>query len=411
MQYYKFSDERNKKYSIQTTIIEKENKKFVEKTPIYPEGIEHLKNICSYHDILENAYPNVRICPVTFEENKIVFDYLEGHLLLDEYEKCMNLDDKAAFFKLLEKHYQIICGGDDNLGVFEENEETKKWFGGMKIFKGKPSLKVANFDAIPSNIVVGDGISFIDYEWVFSCGVPVDLVAFHCIGDAYLHLENLEKFVPLQEAMHILRIFTPVEEMKKLYQTFYRNVIEEETDICFAEKKFECLQEMKKISNISEELQFARSEWEKTAKNWQGSCEENGRLNERIRELEKENDELNTIVEQKEKEKDKLELDKKNLNYKIDELLHENAKLAQYWKDSCAKNREPVLLQQENERILQDKKTLEQQVTSLEQCVSDKETHIRNIEAMLAESREQYSAIINSKRWRAVAKIAKVFHR
>ncbi|MCI5920238.1 MAG: hypothetical protein MRZ75_13090 [Roseburia sp.] len=411
MQYYKFSDERNKKYSIQTTIVEKNGNKFVEKTPIYPEGIEHIKNICTYQDMLEKAYPDIKICPVKFEKDKIVFDYIEGHLLLDEYERCMNLDDKEAFFELLEKHYQMICGAEDNKGIFEESEETKKWFGNMREFNGKPSLKIANFDATPSNIVVGDNISFIDYEWVFDCGIPTDLAVFHCIGDAYLHLENLEKFVPLQEAMHILRVFTPIEKMREFYQNFYKNVIEEKNDICFAEKKFECLQEIKKISDMRDEIQYVRSEWEKTAKNWQGSCEENDRLNKQIQALVSEKDNLNAIIDQKNKVQDRLELDNKNLNYKIDDLLHENAKLAQYWKDSCAKNREPVLLQKENERILQDKKTLEQRVVFLEQCVSDKDTHIKNIETMLMESREQYSAIVNSKRWRAIAKIARVFHR
>lgn len=362
MQYYKFSDERNKKYSIKTTIIETDNEKFVEKAPIYPEGMEHLRNVCAYHDILEKAYPEISICPVEMQDNKIVFDYVEGSLLLDEYQKCMDLDDEDAFSELLKKHYRMICGSENNIGIFEETEKSKKWFGNMDIFSGKPCLKIANFDATPGNIVVGDKTSFIDYEWVFDCGIPVDLAVYHCVGDAYIHIENLEKFVPIEKAMHILGVFTPIEKMKAYYESFYRYVLEETEDICFAEKKFECLKPMNKIADMKDELANAKVEWEKTASNWKASCKDNEALNQ-----------------------------------KINELLHENAKLAQYWKDSCAKYREPTVEATE--------------MNSLRQSIIDKDNHIRNIEAMLEESRNQYNQIVTSKRWRIVAKIARIFNR
>ena len=57
---------------------------------------------------------------------------------------------------------------------------------------------------------------------------------------------------------------------------------------------------------MRDEIQYVRSEWEKTAKNWQGSCEENDRLNKQIQALVSEKDNLNAI-------KDRLELDNKNL--------------------------------------------------------------------------------------------------
>ncbi len=369
MQYYKFSDERSKKYSIKTTIIEINSEKYVEKAPIYAEGMEHLKNICRYHDVLVNAYPEIAICPVKIMENKIVFDYVEGKLLLDEYQKCMELGDREAFFELLEKHYHMICGAQSNIGIFEESDESRLWFGDMSLFVGKPSLKISNFDATPGNIVMGDKTSFIDYEWVFECGIPLDLAVYHCIGDAYIHIENLEKFVPLQEAMHVLKVFTPCEKLKILYENFYKKVLDESKGLSFAEKKFECLKDMNEIAELKSELEDARAEWEKTANLWQCSCDEN-----------------------------------KKLNNKIKELQCENAKLAQYWKDSCAKYREPIIEQKENERVIQEK-------LALEKSLADKDTHIRNIEAMLEESRNEYNQVVTSKRWRIVAKIAHIFGR
>lgn len=369
MQYYKFSDERSRKYSICTSVLIDGERKSVIKTPIYPDGMRHLENIVLYAKILSAAYPKMGICPVRLEKDRIVFDFIKGSLLLDEYEDCFRRNDREAYLEVIKKHYQMICGSEENKEAFESTEQAEKYFGNLSDFKGKTAIKIANYDAIASNIVMGVKPYFIDYEWVFDCGLPLDLVVFHCIGDAYLHFKELEEFMPLKEVMEFLKVKTPIGRMEECYHNFYRQVIGEAEGICFANKKYECLCEERQIKTLQEELVHAKKEWKLTADRWKGSCEENDKLERRV-----------------------------------DELLHENAKLNQYWQDSCKEYRKPVA----QEHTIEN---LNREISGLNQTIEDKNQRIQNIEALLEKSRAEYNQIIQSKRWWLVSKVARIFHR
>lgn len=405
-QYFKFSDERNKKFSIQTEFANDNKKQYVLKTSIYKEGEQHINNIFSYYQLLKDAYPNVTICPVEKKENILFFDYIEGTMLLDEYEDCMIRMDRKSFAKLLEKHADIICGKTENQAIFHETIKSKEWFGDLKDWEGKPALLVANFDATPNNIVMNsNGATFIDYEWVFDCRIPKNLVVFHCIRDAYLHLSKLEKFVPLSEAMHILDIEESVEMMDESYHKFYEHVVEEKNGLSFAKKKFECLKEMKTLPELREDYMHALSEWEMCANNWKLSSKENERLNLEIATVRHEWEVCANNW--------RGSCDENNrVNEKLAEASREWKKYEQYWKDSCENQRRNY---REEKKYLENETRLEARIAQLEKdsshIIHDKDVHIGNIESMLEKQKQDYDKIINSKRWRIVQKAARLFGR
>ena len=289
----KFSDERNKKYSIRTVIAqdEKTGRKFVVKENIYPEGKAHLKNIVHYSDVLKKAYPEVKICPVEMlDENSISFDFIEGVSLEEYYRQCLLKNSKEGIEKLLAAHKGLILGAKENTCKFTITDDFSKVFG-MDTWKGdQNALKTSNFDVIASNVIYqGKTPVFIDYEWVYEFPIPVDLVIFHCVRDAYYHIKGLDAFYPLKDAMAFLGVQTDLELLEEAYSNFYSYVIKEEDGSSYANCKKVTLKGRKQGDVDSREY-IEKLEWDIMffERNWKEACQAAAVVNQRIASLEKE---------------------------------------------------------------------------------------------------------------------------
>ena len=85
----KCSDERSRRYSVITTIIEEGDEKHVLKEPVYPEGEKHIRELASFRDVLSAAYPQIIPCPVRIEDGKAVFDFIKGESLEKRYNEAV----------------------------------------------------------------------------------------------------------------------------------------------------------------------------------------------------------------------------------------------------------------------------------------------------------------------------------
>ena len=330
--YIKFSDERNKKYSIKTIIGKQDGKTCVIKEPIFPEGMEHIDNIVRYFDLLKKYYDNVEICPVHKEENRLFFEFIEGKSLLSCYQECMEKKEVKEYEKLLLFHKACVLGSKENECTFRNTPESEKVFGSLAFLEKAPGIKVANFDATASNIVMrGNHPVFIDYEWVCEFPIPQELAVYHCIRDSYLHLPELEAFYPLQNTMEFLGIKSDIAELEKAYVTFFKSVIREEDGSSFAEEKITCLKGKRSIKEYLEDNKYAHEEWEKCAKNWKESSQEGDKLKEENKKIREEWEKCAKNWKESSQEGDKL----KEENKKIRE---EWEKCAKNWEDSCKAN-------------------------------------------------------------------------
>lgn len=289
----KFSDERNRKYSIRTTIAEDEktNQRFVIKENVYPEGKEHLKNIIYFSKVLKKAYPDVNICPVReMEDQGICFDFIEGVSLEEKYRQCLIKNSKEDMEKLLLSHQELALGARSNLCAFEVTDRFKEVFG-MDFGEGeKKALKISNFDAIPSNVIFQNDVpTFIDYEWVYEFAVPVDLVVYHCVREAYDHIKGLEEFYSLKAAMDLLKVSTDLEVLEAAYEKFYSYVICENDGSSYALCKNLNLKGRKKCDEDTlkyiEKLKWDIMFFEK---NWKEACQAAAVVNQRVAKLESE---------------------------------------------------------------------------------------------------------------------------
>ena len=299
----KFSDERNKKYSIRTIIAEDEktNQRFVIKENVYPEGKEHLDNIVRFSEVLKTAYPEVKICPVqNLDDGGIRFDFIKGISLEERYRQCLMKNRKEDFESLLIDHKKIILGAESNRCDFIVTEDFEKVFG-MDNWNGeKSALKISNFDAIPGNIIYQDEIpTFIDYEWVYEVPVPADLVVYHCVREAYAHINDLEEFYPMKDAMNLLGVLTDMELLETAYRNFHTFVISEEDGSSYALCKTLNLKGRKECDEATLKY-IEKLEWDIIffEKNWREACQVASVVNQRIVKLESEESHYKMHVKQ-----------------------------------------------------------------------------------------------------------------
>ena len=366
-EYIKFSDERNKVFSIATRFEEIHGQLKVIKNAIYPEGQKHLENMLRYADVLRKVFPDVVICPVELIGTELYFDFISGESLTDCYLRCIQQKDRESFIKLLHFHKKIILGSAENRCTFVESEQSRTWFGNLKAYEGKEGLRISNFDAIASNIIMNEEKpAFIDYEWVFEQPIPVDIVLYHCIRDAYLHDERMNAFFPLEDAMIEVGVIDRQDIMEGAYCRFFEHVISDDCGRSFALDKRLCLKQIKNTSDLLE-------------------------VNQALEELKRENQTLQNNLSESRREWDKC---------------------AQYWKESVEANHQiHTDYRQEMEELKQKETEYKQDMAEHKKIIADKDRHIENIEEQLREVRGVYDNVANTFTWRAIRKLKSILKR
>lgn len=356
----KFSDERNRRFSIKTTIAldDESGEKFVLKEAAFPEGQGHLNSILYYRDLLTEYYPSVTVCPVEKRQDTLWFAFISGESLEEMYRRSAKEKDREKFLALARIHRELIEGREENRCEFHSFGDFERIFGDGEPFEGSAGLRVSNFDATAGNIIYrGAEPVFIDYEWVFDKPLPRDLVVYHCIRDVYFHISKLEEFVSLQEVMDTLGIQTEIEVMEKAYRHFHSYVVKEADGKSFGAMKAGALKGTRDAQELQKEIDSLKAQLRECEKNWQ-ECAENWKAS-----------------------------------------VKANDEISAYWKESSRANFQ-----------------LGQQINKLQEQLAAQDCHhqehVRQLEAAVQEQARQsevwrvaYETVINSKTWRAANKV------
>jgi len=418
----KYSDERNKRYSIKTSVIN-DKEPYVIKECIFQEGEDHIKNIYANQAKLECYYPNVKICKGTMLQKKIIkFEFVDGISLEEKYISAVKSKDKETFEKLLLEHKNIIVGSEKNQCEFCISDDFNKIFGGGQAYVGREGLRLSNFDGIPSNIIYNenDEPNFIDYEWVMDFVMPLELVLYNCINNLYLKNTFVNEFYSQNEAMKYVGIQIDLNTIKESYNNFFQYIISELDGKSYAKDKISCLKpldtiegiriewqkcadEWKKavseIENRDKELLEVRTEWQKCADEWKKAVsaieDRDKELLEVRTEWQKCADEWTTAVDViREKEEEILE------------IRTEWQKCANEWK-----NTSEALKERENQ--------LEEARREWRNCANEWKETVHRFEEIQKEllqvmsERDQYKTkyenIVNSKSWKMLTRLKKPF--
>lgn len=146
--------------------------------------------------------------------------------------------------------------------MFAATPEFEAWFGSGAPYEGQPGFKVSNFDGTAGNIIFeGNEVFFIDYEWVFDFPMPEELVLYHCVRDAWYHVEGLEDLLPLTEAVKLLGIKTGRDVLQRSYEAFFGHVVSDEKGESFAIAKHSALKKHFGARGMSEAEGSAETAW------------------------------------------------------------------------------------------------------------------------------------------------------
>lgn len=172
VKYAKYSNDRAPEYRIRTEILRDEKGKTqVRKYPLGEAAKDHVRGMELACRNLKERYEggNIEInrCTLHEEEDELwaSFEFLEGRLLSEILDECLEKNDLDKFHALFKEYVE-------RTGYHAE-------------------YPVSDFDLIFANIMVsGDKWSIIDYEWTFGKSVEVKELAFRAI---YCYLLEDEK--------------------------------------------------------------------------------------------------------------------------------------------------------------------------------------------------------------------------
>ena len=181
--YVKFSNGRSKKYQVKTEIIRKDGKEYVKKSPIYKEGKEHIYDIYKNAEHLQGVYmrnKKVEICHSEMSGDNIVFDYVHGKSYEQYFGEICERREKTEILSALKQFYQIISSMADR-NVFNKTEAFVDVFGNADVDTNTLSGVDVDIDMTFSNLIIGDKVYVIDYEWSFPFPIPLEYVFFRAL--------------------------------------------------------------------------------------------------------------------------------------------------------------------------------------------------------------------------------------
>lgn len=181
--YCKYSNERDKKFSIYTEIREDENKiRYVEKIPIGEEAKGHVDNLLLLYEKLKDLYEseNIFINKATKGESGVRFEYLEGKTYEKYVDEVLSEEGKDEALKAIEKYINIVIP-ENKLNSFKTTHEFNTIFGKVNFPSEMKTLPISDIDLVMSNMIIGDKNTIIDYEWTYLFPIPIDYIKYRII--------------------------------------------------------------------------------------------------------------------------------------------------------------------------------------------------------------------------------------
>lgn len=201
--YAKMSTDRDRHFSVATTIEQQDGNKMVVKRAMTPEAKRHLKNM------IKQPEEHGGFCAMVGGEipDGIAYPFLEEESLGQQAKRAVYAHDMGKIRKLVHQVYQMCQKETDRVIQRQirsqemsgrERTEFTKVFGTAKMPEDLLCIAPANIDLILDNIFEKDGdYCVIDCEWIFDFPVPVSFILWRCINELYSSYPQLEQEYPV----------------------------------------------------------------------------------------------------------------------------------------------------------------------------------------------------------------------
>lgn len=218
--YSKFSNERNSKYAIETSIVENDSARWVCKKPLYEEGKQHFENMKSAYLGLTTMFPKGELAIQPYEEadDGMRFPYVEGADMESLLHDTYNSQGYEAVLRWIKEYFDMIKKYSST-EMFEKTNEFVQMFGDFDFPQETKCGKFNNLDYGFANVIISENRqTLIDYEWtmdfpiplefllyralhyyVYTCPESVALVKNGIFEDLGFDEENIEKYLKMEQ--------------------------------------------------------------------------------------------------------------------------------------------------------------------------------------------------------------------
>ena len=201
--YAKMSTDRDRHFSVATTIEQQDGNKMVVKRAMTPEAKRHLKNMIKQPE----EHGGFRTMVGGEIPDGIAYPFLDEESLGQQAKRAVYAHDMGKIRKLVHQVYQMCQKETDRVIQRQirsqemsgrERTEFTKVFGTAKMPEDLLCIAPANIDLILDNIFEKDGdYCVIDCEWIFDFPVPVSFILWRCINELYSSYPQLEQEYPV----------------------------------------------------------------------------------------------------------------------------------------------------------------------------------------------------------------------
>ncbi len=201
--YSKYSNERDRKFSIRTDICQDKEKRWIEKVAATPEAVPHVKNLIRWHRELAETFSGIGLAFNECEETEkgVKLAYVKAQSL-EEYldEKLDQGLEEDAYRRLMD--YLGFLQEIHARKSFEVTEEFERVFGKADLPEGLMCAEISDIDLVCANLLLAQPATIIDYEWTFDFPIPGNFVvyrALHYYVDTHSKRQRLNRYKPYQE--------------------------------------------------------------------------------------------------------------------------------------------------------------------------------------------------------------------
>lgn len=184
--FTKYNRERLPRFQIATKIIRTDAGGFIaRKEPLSADAIEHIQTIYNNHSLLSDKFTTINLCQPALADNAIEFEFINGNSFEKLLKEAINCQNKMQFMAIMHQYIAYVSSFiSRKQETFVSCDKFKEVFGEWEIDEPQDIIDIANFDMNFSNLIISDnGITQIDYEWVFAFPIPISLLFYRIVFD------------------------------------------------------------------------------------------------------------------------------------------------------------------------------------------------------------------------------------
>ena len=225
--YAKMSTDRDRHFSVATTIEQQDGNKMVVKRAMTPEAKRHLKNMIKQPE----EHGGFRTMVGGEIPDGIAYPFLEEKSLGQQAKRAVYAHDMGKIRKLVHQVYQMCQKETDQVIRRQirsqemsgrERTEFTQVFGTAKMPENLQCIAPANIDLILDNIFEKDGkYCVIDCEWSFDFPVPVSFILWRTINELYSSYPQFEQEYPAAEFLKEYGITGEMADTFRRWGTYF----------------------------------------------------------------------------------------------------------------------------------------------------------------------------------------------